>query len=65
LGPAGCGEKDIKEKNEVGQRAAVGLHGKKKNRKEKRRGWAVLALNNWPKRVFAGLKLFSFSNLLF
>jgi hypothetical protein len=24
----------------VGQRAAVGLHGKKKNRKEKMRGWA-------------------------
>jgi hypothetical protein len=32
---------------------------------EKKRGGAGPALDNWPKRIFAGLKLFSFSNLLF
>jgi hypothetical protein len=41
----------------------LGFTGRKKI--EKKRGGAGLALDNWPKRVFAGLKLFSFSNLLF
>jgi hypothetical protein len=41
----------------------LGYTGRRKI--EKKRGGAGLALDNWCKRVFAGLKLFSFSNLFF